>query len=157
MWFPEKPKLKLRLEDWKESCDTVINSPVERMLGKGMTLNERTFVKTCAMGLSRSRPEVLFEMNDGKTKNTERARAWKAASKVVGNDCNPNQVVLVKGSQRSSGRSERSEMDSTSSVNAEKEKTIQKQIKQNLTKNQTTLDTQSREMVNSKKCKQRQM
>ena len=71
-------------------------------------------MKRCMVRLSRSNPEVSFDVNDGKTKNTVAARAWKAVSEFVGNDCDPNDTIRSKGTKKSSKKQPR-QNDSTKS------------------------------------------
>ena len=55
-------------------------------------------------GTVASNPEVLFEVNEGKMKNTPVAQAWKAVLEFVGNDHDPNEKAKSKGGKKSGKR-----------------------------------------------------
>ena len=121
--------MELKLEEWKVLCDVAINKTINQMHEKKMTLNDAGKMKRCVVRLLRSNLEVLFEVNEGKTKNTAAAHAWKAVSECVGNDNDPKEKTKTKGGKKGGKKNQRPNDNVKSPRKSQGgEKTQQKQV-----------------------------
>ena len=120
-WYPNKDMMDLKLDQWRDICEIAINSSQQQFNEKGIGVNDINKMKKCIVGLSRSNPNVLFEVREGRTKNTVAARAWKAVSEYVGNDYTPKRI---SSSGRSNNLEGKDNSDSNRTTNKNKEKRV---------------------------------
>ena len=100
LWHTDKEKVELKLEEWMDTCDITMNKDVNNVHEKKMTMNDTGKMKRCTVRLTRTNPEVTFEVSEGKMKNVPATRAWKAVSEFVEDVCNPNVTTMSKGTRK---------------------------------------------------------